>query len=157
MAAPRRALAIAAAALACFSLAGCVTKMTEVDLRAQLTRVGAEVPKRNAAKIVVPVHAATPMEAWVFYREARGTPEASQLSLQLAQGFARGQRRRVDYIVGGPYADLADQVVLNGLTKNKGRSLAGLRIVLVSEKEPTEELRTAAKACRARLEYYALR
>jgi hypothetical protein len=151
-----RTLAIAALSLACCALSGCVTKITEGDLRAQLQRVSTEVPKRSAIQAFVPVHAETWMEAWTYYGEARTSPDSSLLSLQLAKGFALGERRRVDYFVGGPYPELADRVVLNGLAMNKGRALPGLRIVLVSAEEPTVELVAAAKEKRVRLDHRPL-
>jgi hypothetical protein len=156
MARCRQILAIATFAVLSCVLAGCVAPMTEVELRARLDRVKTETPKRRAVQAVVPVHAETRMEAWVFYAEARTDPGESPLSLQLAQGFARGERRKVDYFVGGPYPKLADQVILNGLEMNRGRSLRGLRIVLVSADEPTDGLLTAVRARQARLEHHAL-
>jgi hypothetical protein len=135
---------------------GCVTALSDVEVRARLEQVSREVKQRRAKRTVVPVYAATRMEAWVHYAEAKNDPESSPLSLQLARAFAHGNRLKIDYFVGGPYAALADRVVLNALSMNTGPPLPGLRIVLVSSEEPTPELRAAARARSAKLEHYPL-
>ncbi|MBK7952268.1 MAG: hypothetical protein IPK00_26835 [Deltaproteobacteria bacterium] len=137
-------------------LAGCATKMTAPELNGRLKRESQAVAQRQAIRRIIPVHAQTKMEAWILRTEAKTSPEASPISLQLADGFRLGQRRRVDYVVGGPFPDLLEQLVLNGLHMNEGRALPGLRIVLVSPAAPTPGLRQAASARRARLEHRLL-
>jgi len=137
-------------------LAGCATRMTVRELDGRLDRESRAVAPRQAIRRIVPVYAQTKMEAWVLRSEARSTPESSPLSLQLADGFRLGQRRRIDYVVGGPFPELSEQLVLNGLRLNEGRALPGLRIVLVSPVAPTPELRRVASASRVRLEHRVL-
>ena len=137
-------------------LAGCGTKMTARELDARLNRESQTVASRPAIRRVFPVHAQTKLEAWLVQSEAKTEPESSPLSLELADGFKIGQRRKVDYVVGGPFSELSDQLVLNGLLLNEGRALPGLRIVLVSPAAPTPELRRAASARRAQLEHRVL-
>ena len=147
--------AIVALAVACL-LAGCGTKMTARDLDARLSRESQTVASRQAIRRVFPVYAQTKMEAWILQSEAKAEPESSPSSLQLADGFKIGQLRKVDYVVGGPFPELSDQLVLNGLLLNEGRALPGLRIVLVSPAAPTPELRRAASARRVQLEHRVL-
>lgn len=151
-----RARAAVLAAIATCLLAGCATNMSEGELGARLDRAGRTVASRQAVRRVVPVYAQTRMEAWVLRTEAKMDPESSPLSLQLADGFELGGLRTVDYVVGGPYPALSDQILLNALRMNEGRPLPGLRIVLVSPDAPSLDLRRAAKARRARLEHRAL-
>jgi hypothetical protein len=146
---------IAALLVGCL-LAGCGTTMTARELDGRLIRESQTVAPRQAIRRVFPVYAQTKMEAWVLRSEAKSDPESSPLSLQLADGFRRGQHRRLDYVVGGPFPELSEQLVLNGLLLNEGRALPGLRIVLVSPAAPTPELRRAANASRVRLEHRVL-
>ena len=88
--------------------------------------------------------------------EARNDPKSSGHSRKLANGFKLGQRKYVDYFIGGPYADLAEQIVLNALTLNDGRRLRGLRVVLVTTEAPSEALRTTALSRSVKLEHYPL-
>ena len=147
--------AIVALLVGCL-LAGCATKMTERELDGRLSRESQTGSPRQAIRRVFPVYAQTKMEAWILRSEAKSDPASSPLSLQLADGFRLGQRRRVDYVVGGPFPALSEQLVLNGLRMNEGRALPGLRIVLVSPAAPTPELRRAASASRVRLEHRVL-
>ena len=151
----RNQAAIVALVAGCL-LAGCGTKMTARELDARLNRESQAVASRQAIRRVFPVHAQTKMEAWILRSEAKAEPEASLLSLQLADGFKIGQRRKIDFVVGGPFPELSDQLVLNGLLLNEGRALPGLRIILVSPAVPTSELRRAASARRVQLEHRVL-
>ena len=151
----RNQTAIVALLAGCL-LAGCGTKMTSRELDARLNRESQTVASRQAIRRVFPVYAQTKMEVWILRSEAKTEPESSLLSLQLADGFRIGQLRKVDYVVGGPFPELSDQLILNGLLLNEGRALPGLRIVLVSPAAPTPELRRAASERRAQLEHRVL-
>ncbi len=151
----RNQTAIVALLAGCL-LAGCATKMTARELETRLNRESQTVASRQAIRRVFPVYAQTKMEAWILRWEAKTEPESSPPSLQLADGFRIGQLRKVDYVVGGPFPELSDQLVLNGLLLNEGRALPGLRIVLVSPAAPTSELRRAASARRVQLEHRVL-
>ncbi|MEZ4282612.1 MAG: hypothetical protein R3F21_23690 [Myxococcota bacterium] len=142
--------------LVLFLLAGCGTKLSAPELDARLARVSQTATPRQAIRRVFPIHAQTKMEAWVLQTEAKSTPESSPLSLELADGFRLGRLRRIDYTVGGPFPELSDRLVLNGLLLNESGALPGLRIILVSPAEPTAELRQAAKARRVRIEHRPL-
>ena len=131
--------------------------MTAQELDASLKRESQTAPSRQAIRKVFPIYAQTKMEAWLLMSDAKSDPKSSDLSLQLAGGFRLGERRKIDCVVGGPFPELSDQLVLNGLLLNEGRSLPGLRIVLVSPAAPTPELRSAASARHAHLEHRVLR
>jgi hypothetical protein len=147
---------VSMALLACCLLAACATKMTERELDVRLNRESRTVASRQAIRKVVPVYAQTKMEAWILQSEAKSEPESSQISLELAEGFRIGQLRKIDYVVGGPFPELSDQLVLNGLLLNESRGLPGLRIILVSPAAPTSELRRAARARRVQIEHRVL-
>jgi hypothetical protein len=151
----RKQAAIVALLTGCL-LAGCATKMTARELDARLNRESQTSASRQTIRRVFPVYAQTKMEAWVLQSEAKTEPESSPLSLELADGFGIGQLRKIDYVIGGPFPELSDQLVLNGLHLNEGRALPGLRIVLVSPAAPTPELRREASARRVRLEHRPL-
>ena len=129
--------------------------MSEHELNASLQAIQ-PAPARQAVRRVVPIYAQTPMEAWVLLEEAKSDPESSSLSLQLADGFVIGRIRPIDYVIGGPYPELTDRLVLNGLRMNEGHALPGLRIVLVSPAAPTPDLLAAARAKRVRVEHRVL-
>jgi hypothetical protein len=145
------------ALLAACLLVGCGTKMTAQELEARLNRESRTISSRQAILKVLPIHAQTKMEAWILRWEAKSEPGSSELSLQLADDFRLGQRRRVDYVVGGPFPQLSDQLVLNGLLLNESRALPGLRIILVSPVAPTPALRRAASVRRVQLEHRIVR
>lgn len=137
-------------------LTGCATKMTEPELTGRLRRESQTVASRQVVRRVVPIYAQTKMEAWILRTEAKSSPDASPLSLTLSDGFRLGQRRRVDYVIGGPFPDLSERLILNGLQMNQGRALPGLRIIYVSPIPPTPALQRAASARRVRLEHRRL-
>jgi hypothetical protein len=151
----RQARTAIVVALAGTLLAGCATRMTEQELRTTLGAIE-PTPARRAVRRIVPVHAQTPMEAWVLGEEARHEPGSSPLSQELADGFALGRIRQVDYVIGGPYPKLTDRIVLNGLKMNEGHALPGLRIFLVGLTSPSTELLDAAKARRVRVAHRPL-
>jgi hypothetical protein len=131
--------------------------MTAQDLETRLSRESQTVPSRQAIRKVFPVHAQTKMEAWLVQLEAKSEPQSSALSIELADGFRLGRIRKIDYVVGGPFPELSDQLVLSGLLLNEDRALPGLRIILVSPAAPTPELRRAASARRVQLEHRMMR
>ena len=150
----QRSRAVSVSLLVLFLLTGCATKWTALELDTRLDRVSRTLVPRQAIRRVVPVHAQTKMEAWVLQPEAKSSPESSPLSL--ADGFRLGRLRKIDYVVGGPFPELSDRLVLNGLLLSEGGALPGLRIILVRPAAPTAELRRAAGARRVRLEHRAL-
>ncbi len=137
--------------------ASCISPLSESEVQAGLARAAASVPGISKGRRLVAIYAETRMEAWALLAEAKAEPEASALSRQLGHRFARGERYRIDYVVGGPYPALSDQIVRNALEFNKGRVLRGLRVVFVSSKEPSAELRSAALRAKTRLEHRPIR
>jgi hypothetical protein len=62
----------------------------------------------------------------------------------LAQAFARAERAPVDYVVGGPYPQLNERVVLDAFGGVRAPRLPGLTLLFVSDKPPSDELRQSA-------------
>jgi hypothetical protein len=131
--------------------AGCISSQSRSEVETTLGRAAAVVPGISKQRRLVAIHAETKMEAWAFLAEAKSGPDASPMSRHLGNQFARGERYRLDIVVGGIYPSLSDQVLVNALEMNSTRQLRGLRVVLVSKNEPSEALRKAAKKTRARL------
>ena len=59
--------------------------------------------------------------------------------------------------MGGPYADLCDQIVRNAFALNRKRALRGLTVIFVAPEPPSEALRVAAATVHARLQHRPLR
>ena len=57
----------------------------------------------------------------------------------------------VDYVVGGPYPQLNERVVLDAFGSVRAPRLPGLTLLFVSEKAPSDELRQRAGALGATL------
>ena len=98
---------------------------------------------------VFPIHAGTRMEAITLLADARTEPRR-RLSLDLAQQVSLGKTRRVHFVVGGPFADLNEQIVSNALDYQE-RELPGLVLVFVSPDPPDSELGALAQRKRVRL------
>jgi len=147
MTAAKRLLELAVLALLLSALAGCASKIDRRQLMNELRSI--KGPKGQVTR-VVPIHADTRMEALARLGEARSEPRSS-LSLDLGKQLKITRSRRMTFVVGGPYPDLADQIVQNALEYNKGAALPGLTLVYVSPDPPTDELKVAFKRKRARL------
>ncbi len=133
--------------------ASCVSPLSQAEVKAQLATAAASLPGISKSRRLVTIYAETRMAAWALLAEAKAEPESSAQSRQLGHRFRRGERYRVDYVVGGPYPALSEQIVRNALKLNAGRNLRGLRIVFVSPKEPSDKLRSAALRAGTRLEH----
>jgi len=136
--------------------AGCVSPVTEDELERRLEEAAASSSDLRAARQIFPVHAPTRVVALLLLSEAKSDPR-SPLSLQLSRRFATASNRRTSFVVGGPYADLCDQVVRNAFALNRDRRLRDLTVIFVAPEPPSEELRVAASAARARLQHRPLR
>jgi len=135
---------------------GCASPLTQEDLASRLQEAAASAPDPRAAHQIFPVHAPTRLAALALLSEAKSDPR-SPLSFQLGRRLATASARRGSVVVGGPYADLCDQVVRNALSMNHARGLRGLTVIFVAPEPPSEELRVAASAARARLQHRPLR
>ncbi len=125
--------------------------MTADELEEQLETAADSIKGLSKGRRVIAIHAETRMEAWTFLAQAHSDPKSSMLSKRLSQGFALGRKYRVDYVVGGPYPALSDQVLVNALTLQRGNDLRGLRIVLLSKAPPSDDLREAAERANAKI------
>jgi hypothetical protein len=135
---------------------GCASPLTPAELEGRLEEAAASASDPRAAHQVFPVHAPTRIAALTLLSEARSDPR-SGLSFQLGRRFASASGRRMNFVVGGPYSDLCDQVVRNALSMNRERGLRGLSVVFVAPEPPSAELRAAAASVHARLQHRPLR
>ncbi len=133
---------------------GCVTSMTESELKQQLDKTADEM--RIGKRRIVPIYAETKLVAQVMLVEARTDPK-SQTSRHLGKRIAVAARRGQIVVAGGPYPALSDQLLRNALTLQDEGSLRGLRLVLVSSEGPSDELSQAARAAQARLYHRSVR
>jgi hypothetical protein len=132
------------------ALLACAAPPDEAQIEAALRRVAASVPALSREARVVVVEADSEMDAWtqVVQSKAEGP---SGLARVLAQAFARAERASVDYVVGGPYPQLNERVVLDALGLVRAPRVPGLRLLFVSGKPPSEELGQRAGALGAKL------
>jgi hypothetical protein len=129
---------------------GCVTPMTRDELQGKLAAAAASVPALGRKPQYFPIFAETKTEAWVLLADARSDP-ASSLSSQLSSHLATASSRRQALVVGGPYSELCDQLLLNAFSLRRDRPLRGLTLVLVAPDPPSSSLTAAASAAKARL------
>jgi hypothetical protein len=129
---------------------GCVTPMTPDELQGKLAAAAASVPALGRKPQYFPIFAGTKTEAWVLLADARSDP-ASSLSTQLSLHLATASSRRQALVVGGPYSELCDQLLLNAFSLRRDRPLRGLTLVLVAPDPPSSSLTAAASAAKARL------
>ena len=126
----------------CCSVAGigCAKslKETEPELEARLFEIGKKHIRGLQEPRVFPIHAETRTEAIKLLADARAKPRYG-LSLDLAEQFVPGKESHVHYIVGGPFADLNEQIVSNALDYQES-ALRGLVVVFVSPDPPAAEL-----------------
>ena len=137
-------LGLVAALLACAAPPG------DEQVETALRRAAASVPTLSPEARVVAVNADSEMDAWtqVVQSDVEGP---SGLARMLAQAFARAERAPVDYVVGGPYPQLNERVVLDAFGSVRAPRLPGLTLLFVSDKPPSDELRQSAGALRATL------
>lgn len=141
-----RDLGRAGTAVVSLWLAGCVAPITDGEIRNHLQRVAG---LGSGANVLV-LNAESEMAAWVLVTEARSNGPIVP-SRRLALGFADGARKRIQYVVGGPYPQLNNRALLDAFTICKESRLPGLVVVLVSPKPPSEELVLTAEAYKAKL------
>jgi len=135
---------------------GCVTPMTRDELQGKLAAAAASVPALGRKPQYFPIFAETKTEAWILLADARSDPE-SQTSRQLGAHLATASSRRQALVVGGPYSELCDQLLLNALSLRRDRPLRGLTLVFVAPDPPSPAVTAAASAASARLYHRTLR
>jgi hypothetical protein len=135
---------------------GCVTPMTRDELQGKLAAAAASVPALTRKPQYFPIFAETRTEAWILLADARSDP-ASPMSSQLSVHLGTASSRRQALVLGGPYSELCDQVLLNALSLRRDRPLRGLTLVFVAPDPPSPSVTTAASAASARLYHRPLR
>ncbi len=143
----RRAIQVGLAAWVLLA-AGCVTTVSEDEVKTRLTEAASSVPGLRT-KRVVPIYADSRMMALTLLANAKSDPK-SGLSQQLSHRFSLAASRRQDVVVGGPYPRLSERIVRNALALSR-HPLRGLTVVFVSPKPPSPALAQAAREAEARL------
>jgi len=130
--------------------------MTRDELQGKLAAAAASVPALGRKPQFFPIFAETKTEAWILLADAR-SDVSSPLSRQLSARLGTASSRRQALVVGGPYSELCDQVVLNALTLRRDRPLRGLTLVFVAPDPPSPSVTAAVSAASARLYHRLLR
>lgn len=144
-------LILCAGLLAGLAAGGCATSVSETDVELQLTETARPFAGMGPQQ-VIPVYAESRMVAIGLLAEARSDSQ-SKLSRGVALQLKRARQRKANAVVGGPYPDLSDRILANALKLNAKGQVRGLRIVFVSDEEPTPELLDAAQLSQARLHH----
>jgi hypothetical protein len=135
-------------ALSLLGLVACVTTLSEADLERELQQAARSSKLAGAA--LIPVYAETKLVARALLFEAQREPE-SEFSVLVSRRMEVAARRRTGVVVGGPYPELADQILRNALSLHREKGLAGLVVLLVSPAPPSPALAQAARTARTRL------
>jgi hypothetical protein len=149
---PMRRASIASGILGLVAALACATPASEHEVAARLHRVAAATPELGQRPRVVSLYADSKMAAWAQATEATAEGPSGN-SRALAQAFESAARHRVAYAVGGPYATLNDRTLLDAFDLVRAQKLPGLILLLVSDRPPSEALRSAARQHGARLLY----
>lgn len=142
-------LLLATSCVAAALALGCVTALTEAEVETRLGDAARSTPGMDEARLI-PIWAETRLVATALLTEARHDPD-SALSRQVSARLASAARRRTPVVVGGPYPDLSDRVLLNAITLQEELRLRGLTVLLVSHEGPSPELVAAARDAKTRL------
>jgi hypothetical protein len=136
-----------------FALAsvGCVTPLTQEDVRQRIEDV-AGAPAKGQTQRVYPIYAETKLVAWAKLTEAEEQPNQGP-SLQMAKRLARAAERKQRVVVGGPYPELTDRIVANALAAHRDGGLQGLILVVVSPTPPGPALQQEARNNRIHIEH----
>jgi hypothetical protein len=129
--------------------AGCVTPMTQQDVRQRIEDAAGQSEAKNGQR-VYPIYAETKLVAWAKLTEAEQEPDIGA-SAQLAQRLHRAAGRDQRVVVGGPYPELTDRILVNALVANRNGNLSGLTIVFVSADGPSKSLAQEVRNSRARI------
>lgn len=148
-------LLLAVGLLAALAGAGCATKISESEVKLQLTDAARPFSQQGPQQLI-PVYAESRMVAIGLLGEARNQPD-SDLSRTVGLQLKRARRRNAHAVVGGPYPDLSDRILANALNLNAKGQLRGLNVVFVSEQTPTPELVDAARLSQTRIHHRAPR
>lgn len=136
-------------------LLACASPPPEVDLEELLRREAASVSELSPGYRVVALEADSKMDALSQVVRARADGP-SEFSRFLARAFEKGERKSVQFVIGGFYPSLNQRVLLDTLAEVRAPRLPGLLLVYVSPDPPSEDLRAAVRARRARLVHRTL-
>lgn len=128
---------------------GCTTPPTDERLEAELRHQAAQVRELGVRPHIVVCNASNRMDVWGQLAESKaGTSARAQA---MGRVFAKASRVRVGYVVGGPYAQLVDQLLLDALRASGSAALPGLVLLHVSRDPPQQELVLEVQRRKAKL------
>lgn len=136
----RTGIRIAGVALA----VACATPPSDANLEAELRRQGGQVPELGRAPRVVVLNAGSSMDAWGQVTASRADGPSTRMQA-LGSQLAKADRRRVGVVMGGPFPQLNDRMVLDALAASGSRPLPGLVLLVVSPDPPHEDVRHEAR------------
>jgi hypothetical protein len=127
---------------------------TDAEVDATLRRIASTIPDLPDRLVVVVVNADGEEDAWARVAAARhGGP--SNLSEALASSFADAHPSEDAYVLGGPYAQLNERVLVDALRIAPTRGLRGVTAIFVSPADASAELRKQARGLGLLLRYRA--
>lgn len=135
--------------------AGCATPPSDARVEAELRRLGAEVRELGRAPRIVVLNAGSQMDAWGKISASQADGPSTRMQA-LGSQLAKADRRRVGVVMGGPFPQLNDRMVLDALAASGTGPLPGLTLLLVSPEPPHEDVRLEARRRRIRLVHRAL-
>jgi len=137
------------------ALLACASPPTDADVEADLRRLSADVRGLGSSPRLVVLNAGSSMDAWSHVAESKAEGPSVR-ARALGRRFAKGSQERVGIVVGGPFPQLNDRMVLDALEASGSGPLPGLTLVIVSPEPPEERLRIAALQRRVKLVHRAL-
>lgn len=133
----------------------CATPPNDARVEAELRRLGGEVRELGRTPRIVVLNAGSPMDAWGQVAASRADGPSTRMQA-LGSQMAKAQRLRVGVVIGGPFAHLNDQMVLDALAAAGAAPLPGLTLLVASPKPPHEDVRFEARRRKVHLIYREL-
>ena len=133
----------------------CATPPSDMRIEGELRRLSGEVHGLGRSPRIVVLNAGSSMDAWGRVTESRAEGPSTRMQA-LGRQLAKGSRQRIGVVIGGPFANLNDRMLLDALLASGNEPLPGLTLLLVSPKPPDEELRRVARRRQLKLVHRAL-
>jgi hypothetical protein len=131
------------------------TALSDEQLKHQLRLAAASVPGLPDDYAVVAVNAESEMDAWARVAQATGEGP-SPLARQIGHGFARAEKKAVTCVIGGPYEQLVERVLIDAFSLVHAARLPGLSLLVVTPEPPGDEVVAAARKLGVRLTHRPL-
>jgi hypothetical protein len=129
---------------------GCVTPPSDERIEAELRHQAAQVQELGRRPHIVVCNAGSKMDVWGQLAESTADGPSTR-ARAMGRIFAKATRVRVGYVVGGPYPELVDQLLLDAFRSSGSAPLPGLVLLHVSRQPPQQDLVMEAKRRRVKL------